>query len=147
MAEDIGWCADRFSVVLRMQSADDVARTLDEAIELFQELRRGYQARLSFGDAERDELLRALASARLGVEIYTVGDARAVFIGAITALQRLVVHYAVPPGRGLESDRFADCIDHMRLGQNICRNTVILADLEARSARRRRGSFVRRAAS
>ena len=115
----------------------DIAQGIDDGIEGFQKVWRSGRLKLRFDAHQRDELLEALAGARLAVEIYLGGIERDRIVDAICALQGLAVHYGTDPGqRHLVGDRLADLIDHMRLGQNAARDIVILARIEANSAKR-----------
>lgn len=134
---EVAWCEGRFASVLNMHSRIDVAQVLDEAIELFQGLRRHSGRRLTFDAAQRDALLKALTSARLAVEINIAGDERELLIDAVRSLQDLVAYFGMPEEhRSLSSDHVADLIDQMRLGQNVARNIVLLDNLLRRALRR-----------
>ena len=116
----------------------DIAQDIDDGIEGFQKVWRSARLRLHLDTEQRDGLLEGLAGARLAVEIYLGGIERDRIVDAIVALQALAVHYGAEPGRRrLPSDRLADLVDHMRLGQNAARDIMLLARIEANLIKRR----------
>lgn len=129
--------ADHFARARSRRDRIDIAQDIDDGIEGFQKVWRSARVRLHLDTEQRDGLLEGLAGARLAVEIYLGGIERDRIVDAIVALQALAVHYGAEPGRRrLPSDRLADLINHMRLGQNAARDIVLLSRIEANLIKR-----------
>lgn len=110
------------SIASRHDSAD-VAWALEHAFSGFRKALQG--AGQSLSDEQRDGLLRAAAVARLGVEIYTSGHERDVFVEGLRALQSLTVHHSQRSGSDcLIESEIADLWSWTKTARNTADNIV-----------------------